>query len=214
MCYDLLEPSCPIRQGDIFYPLPYTEVSLKRMQNLRKIDETTLKSNVLDWDNLQGEETIVVAAHLKKAWGIVASQNCDASRIPYISLFQIEPYQTINSTPPADSDIKKWIKIITRESRLNASWLYLPRDDRLEITNRMIINFHKVFQIPRLDLEANTKLRKGRLNQVAYEHYRESIAQYYRRYPYDDWYPMNKEESAHCVDKGRCTADELYPWQK
>ena len=38
------------------------------------------------------------------------------------------------------------------------------------------------------------ELRKGRLNEIAYEHYRESVAQYFRRYPYDEWYPLNKEE--------------------
>lgn len=215
MCYDLLESKCPIRQGDIFYPLPYIEeISLKGMQNLRRVDQTTMKSNALDWDNLQGEDTVVVAVPLGKTWGIVASQNCDASRIPYISLFRIEPFTNIDPKAADDSNIKWWVKLITKTSRLNASWFYLPKDERLGISNRMAINFHSVFQIPRLDLEANIKLRKGRLGKDAYEHYREAIAQYFRRYPYNDWYPMNKEEASHCVNERRCSNTELYPWQK
>jgi hypothetical protein len=59
----------------------------------------------------------------------------------------------------------------------------------------MAINFHMVFHIPRDHLEQYKKdLRKGRLNNIAFQHYRESIAQYFRRYPYDEWYPLTKEE--------------------
>ena len=189
MCYDLLESDCPIRQGDIFYPLPRTEISLNNMQSLQKVGESTMAAVVSNWDSLQDREEIVISTALKKTWGIVATQNCDASRIPSISLFQIEPHQDIIRTPPKDS--KGWIGVLTDRTCKNASWLYLPKDERLEIKDRMIINFHKVFQVPRLDLENNIKLRKGRLGNVAYEHYRESIAQYYRRYPYNEWYPMN-----------------------
>lgn len=59
----------------------------------------------------------------------------------------------------------------------------------------MAVDFGEIVSIARCDIEDNLReLRKCRLNKVAYEHYRECIAQYYRRYPYDEWYPLNKEE--------------------
>ena len=209
----MLDPRCPIRQGDIFYPLPYAEISLTNIQLLKKDGQEIHALKVSNWDGIRDEKEIVVSTALGKTWGIVATQNCDASRIPDISLFQIEPYQNINRTPPKESDYKSWISIITDRSCKNVSLFYLPVDDRLGISNRMVVNFHKVFHLPRLDLLENIKLRKGRLTKVAYEHYRECIAQYYRRYPYNEWYSLNKAEAAFYVSKGRCTEDDLYHWQ-
>lgn len=215
MCYDLLEPECPIRQGDIFYPLPYAELSLTNIQALKKIGQENLVLQVSNWDILQDNEEIVISTALRKAWGIVATQDCDASRIPDISLFQIESFEIINRTPPNDKNVGSWINIITDRSCKNAGWFYLPKDERLEINGRKVVNFHKVFQIPRPDLEDNIKLRKGRLGRVAYEHYRESIAQYYRRYPYNEWYSMNKDEvDFYIKNLKKCTVDDLYPWHR
>jgi hypothetical protein len=92
---------------------------------------------------------------------------------------------------------KKWVNMITQKSRLNARWFYLPSDEKVGFKGRMAINFHLVFHIFRENLEQYVEeLRKGRLNKVAFQHYRESIAQYFRRYPYDEWYPLNNDEFA------------------
>lgn len=214
MCYDLLEEDFSIRQGDIFYPLPCPEFNLTRMQVLEKVGSQEMLTLDSDWNSLCEQDSIVISVALQKTWGIVATQNCDASRIPDISFFQIMPYLSINQTPPPEDKHDKWISIITDRSCKNASIFYLPIDERLGICERMIINFHKVFHLPREDLVNNIKLRKGRLARVAYEHYRESIAQYYRRYPYNEWYSLNSDEAAFYISKGRCEEDELYPWQR
>ena len=72
---------------------------------------------------------------------------------------------------------------------------------------------HVVFHIFRDDLEKNVKeLRRGRLNKIAFQHYRESIAQYFRRYPYDEWYPLNNEEfEEYNLNKGPV---DPFEWQK
>lgn len=213
VCYDKLDSDRPLRQGDIFYPLPYVEAPLlDKMQILQKTSDTELKSFYSDWDHIQDGGKTAIAVGIRKVWGIVASQDCDASRAPNISLFEVEPYIHINPTPPTNA--KRWTEALTERACKNASWMYLPINEEFGITDRMIINFDKVFQIPRVDLRKNIKLRKGRLTEVAYEHYRECIAQYYRRYPYNEWYPFNKDEASFYVSKGRCAIDELYPWQK
>lgn len=74
-------------------------------------------------------------------------------------------------------------------------------------------NFHIVFHMRRDYLEKYVEeLRKGRLNKVAFQHYRESIAQYFRRYPYDEWYPLTNEEYLeYTKEKGHV---EPFEWQK
>ena len=77
----------------------------------------------------------------------------------------------------------------------------------------MAINFHNVIQLRLSDLSKNINiLRKGRLNKIAYEHYRECIAQYFRRYPYDEWYPLNKEEFD-IYNKKYENKISPFPWQ-
>jgi hypothetical protein len=213
VCYDLLEPDCSIMQGDIFYPLPCAEINLAKMQALKKVSSQEMLATDSNWDSLSGQNNIVISVAVQKTWGIVATQNCDASRIPDISFFQIEPYRYINDRAPPEERHDSWISIITDRSCKNASLFYLPVDERLGISERMVINFHKVFRLPRLDLVNSIKLRKGRLTKVAYEHYRESIAQYYRRYPYNEWYSLNNDEAAFYASKGRCKEEDLYPWQ-
>lgn len=208
MCYDPLDDRQPIRQGDIFFPLPRPKLSLDEMEAISE----DAGSKATNWIDIKDRDKIIVTLELEKSWGIVATQDCDATRSPLISLFQIEPFQHINKTPPTTP--KKWVDMLTERACKNASWFYLPKDERFGINERMAVNFHKTFQIQRLDLENNIKLRKGRLVTVAYEHYRESIAQYYRRYPYNEWYSMNKEEANVYVSLSKCDVDDLYSWQK
>ena len=165
-----------------------------------------------DWMAIKDREGIVVSAPIKPVWGIVATQDCDASRASIISFFQIDALKKVTglnlpSTP------KKWVNLITKKSRLNARWFYLPADEKIGFKERMAINFHVVFQIRRNNLEQYCgALRRGRLNETAFQHYRESIAQYFRRYPYDEWYPLTKEEfSEYDREKGPV---KPFSWQE
>jgi len=58
----------------------------------------------------------------------------------------------------------------------------------------MAVDFTVTLRVPRAELEELRSLRRGRLNPVADEHFRERIAEFFRRYPYDEWYPLNQEE--------------------
>ena len=58
----------------------------------------------------------------------------------------------------------------------------------------MAVDFMVTLRVPRDELEDIRDLRKGRLNEVADEHFRERISEFFRRYPYDEWYPLNSEE--------------------
>lgn len=210
MIYELPEQDQPIRQGDIFYPLPFTFIENPDLMNI--IDSERIKRS--SWDSIQNSERELISVPVIPVWGIVASQDCDASRIPYISFFQINSFSNASGlTLPQEESHNKWVNIITKHSRLNAHWFYLPKDENLEFRNQMAVNFHQTLLISRDYLKRNLpKLRKFRLNVVAFEHYRESIAQYYRRYPYNEWYSMTKEQLIAYKEK-KCGV-EPYEWQK
>lgn len=56
--------------------------------------------------------------------------------------------------------------------------------------------------------------RVGRLNHVGTEHFRESLAQYFRRYPYDEWYPLSSEELREYQNDIAPDHAEPFPWQR
>ncbi len=205
MCYELTPADQPLQQGDIFFPLPHPKLFLDEMEILSE----TAESMAVKWIDIKDKDKIYATVELEKSWGIVATQNCDSSRVPLISLFQLDPFETINKTPPRTP--KAWVETLTERICKNASWFYLPKDERLGIDHRMVVNFHKVFQVPRLDLVNNIELRRGRLIKVAYEHYRESIAQYYRRYPYNEWYPFEKAELEAYAQAKKCPLSDFTP---
>jgi hypothetical protein len=58
-----------------------------------------------------------------------------------------------------------------------------------------------ILRLNRLDLEGMRSRRRCRLADEAYQHFRETLAQYLRRYPVDAWYPLDAEEfAAHLAD--------------
>ncbi|MCB0179749.1 MAG: hypothetical protein KDI62_16065 [Anaerolineae bacterium] len=207
MIYEYPDENEPIRQGDLFYPLPRMNIDLEKMAV-----HTPEKFEEISWENIDFDDSIIVSVPLKPVWGIVATQDCDTTRSPVISLFEIDSLKEVTRlTLP--SKPTKWVEFITKKSRENARWFYLPTDNNVGFKERMAINFELVFQIRRMNLEQQiSTLRRGRLNRVAYEHYRESISHYFRRYPYDEWYSLTDEEfNEYNSKKGPV---EPFGWQK
>ncbi|MCD4767090.1 MAG: hypothetical protein K8R34_11330 [Methanosarcinales archaeon] len=208
MIFEYPDKSQPIRQGDIFYPLPLMALSLN---NIAVLSEDG-KFKQTSWEMIKNETNVVVNAPIKPVWGVVATQDCDSNHAPVISIFEIGTFNEITKISQP-SKTKIWVSLITQKSRLNARWFYLPRDETIGFKERIAINFHVVFHIFRDDLEKNVEeLRKGKLNKIAFQHYRESIAQYFRRYPYDEWYPLNNEEFEE-YNKNKGPVDP-FEWQK
>jgi len=55
----------------------------------------------------------------------------------------------------------------------------------------------------------------ARLRTPAIEHFRERLSEFYRRYPYDEWYPLNREEyQKYVADKGGDEDIKPFPWQE
>lgn len=195
MVYAAVDPNEPITQGDIFFDIPFTTTDLNNLVFSQNEDD--LKAG--KWSDIDDKNNITLNLNVIPTCAIVLSQDCDAGRAPSISLFRVEPLSKIlkENTPKS---AKAWADYIKRLNRDRPSIFYLPKDleqpnFKVGFSERMFVNLETVFQIERSSLDEHKGvLRRGRLIPEAYEHYREAVAQYFRRYPYEEHYPMTKEE--------------------
>ncbi len=106
------------------------------------------------------------------------------------------------------------MKLITKHSRLNLKWFYLPPEPKIGFNDKMAVDFQTVIPASRSYLEKNAStLRLGRLNEIASEHFREKIAEFYRRFAYDEWYSLDKKELAE-YKKDKPEPIPPFPWQQ
>lgn len=190
MIYEFPEVTAPIRQGDIFQGLPRVELSLAEMTVLRKENEL----EAVPWEAIrQDPEPMAAIVGLRSVWAIVITQDCDTIRVPDVSLCEIRRFPEVVKVNLPNT-AKKWAELIRTQATANLKWFYLPADPNVGFEDRMAVDFLATLRVPRQDLETMRHLRRGRLNPTADEHFRERLAEFFRRYPYDEWYPFSKEE--------------------
>lgn len=214
MIYDAVEANAPIVQGDIFHRIPRVDISLTK---LSVIEAGVAGITERRWEDLiagNGPPSPVAAVlPLKPVTGIVISQNCDTVRGPYISLCQVDEFVEIIGKANEPRNVKRWVSLIRKHAKEHFRYFYLPEDPTIGFTTRMGVDFRMVLQVPREDLETLKPLRLARLNPLASEHFRESIAHFFRRYPYNEWYPLTKDEfKAYSEDSSEPVTP--YPWQR
>ena len=213
MIYTYPEPTEPIRQGDLYQHVPRIEVILSP-DHLPEIFETvTGGSRAIDWMQFrQSEEPVLANVFIRSVTGIVITQDCDALRAENIAMCQVRPFFSVERQFTEATKPKGFVNIVTQHARVNQKWYYLPPDTRLGFT-KMAADFTSVFEVPRAMLESHRDdLRLGRLNDdVACPHFRERVAEFFRRYPYNEWYPLTKEETdLYESTRGRV---DRYSWQ-
>ena len=209
MIYEHPDSDAPIRQGDIFIGLPRVEVSLGRIPVLE--DDGSMVER--DWREIAFQEQQVTAIlPLRPVAAIVATQDCDATHGQDITLCEIRPFRQVERKAAQTTAAKKWKDILTQHARINQKWFYLPPDERIGFVDKMAVDFPVTLRVPRVELETLRDLRKGRLNALADEHFRERISDFFRRYPYDEWYPLNEQELKSYIDD--YPDAQPFPWQQ
>ena len=209
MIYEHPDSDAPIRQGDIFIGLPRVEVSLGRIPVLE--DDGSMVER--DWREIAFQEQQVTAIlPLRPVAAIVATQDCDATHGQDITLCEIRPFRQVERKAAQTTAAKKWKDILTQHARINQKWFYLPPDERIGFVDKMAVDFPVTLRVPRVELETLRDLRKGRLNALADEHFRERISDFFRRYPYDEWYPLNEQELKAYIDE--YPDAQPFPWQQ
>jgi len=210
MIYESVDSADNIEQGDIFRNIPRIDVSLNR---LLVVDDQG-EASEMDWNDVleknKSDPGTTAIATIQPVDAIVITQNCDAVRSEFISLCQIDNFKAVTGKSPANA--KNWQAEIVTQSRRNTNFFYLPENNEFGLDEKMAVNFKVVLRIRRTDLESIRDNRLGKLNDVANEHFRETIAQFFRRYPYNEWYPLNAEEFKIYSDKSPETI-EPYPHQ-
>ncbi|MCC6563116.1 MAG: hypothetical protein IT478_17310 [Xanthomonadales bacterium] len=208
MIYEAVDPSAPIRQGDIFVGMPRIDLSLSKLSVVEH-DGTTEAA----WSDLlqEGKTEVVAVVGLRPVMGIVLTQDCDAIRAPQITLCEVRPFAQVDGIATQAKDAKSWVSILTKQSRQNLKWFYLPPDSRFAIGERMAADFRICISVLREDIESLRHRRVCRFNAVADEHFLERLAEFFRRYPVDEWYPFNREELRLYTAKNPDTT--AFPWQ-
>jgi hypothetical protein len=125
---------------------------------------------------------------------IVATQDCDALRSRDITLCEIRAFRDVERKSKDTTSAKSWKNLITQHARINQKWFYLPPDDQIGFEDKMAVDFLVTLCLPLEDLKNLRGLRRGRLNNLADEHFRERISEFFRRYPYDEWYALSNSE--------------------
>jgi hypothetical protein len=209
MIYEYPKIDEPIRQGDIFVGLPRIDISLSCLPVIGANDE----AKTMSWGDIAKDgKPITALFSAKPVAAIVSSQDCDALRSPDITLCEIRQFVEVERKCVDTKLAKKWVSIITQQARLNQKWFYLPPDLTIGFETKMGVDFLVTLCLPRHDLESLRYLRMGRLNSIADEHFRERISEFYRRYPYDEWYALSREEmDAYRNDHPDA---ECFSWQK
>ncbi|MCX6637039.1 MAG: hypothetical protein NT090_18445 [Acidobacteria bacterium] len=208
MTYQTIAPEEPIQQGDIFRHVPRVDFSLAGLAVVD--DEETREAS---WRDLGLGSEVTAVLTVKSVSGIVVTQNCDARRGEYLCLCQVDPFLAVlrQNTPPKNPH--KWQELIITQARTNHRLHYLPADERMGFAEPMVADFSIVIRVSRIDLEELRENRIGRLNDVAIAHFRESFSQFFRRYAYDEWYPLSKDQfNAYAAKYSE--AIEPYPWQR
>lgn len=191
MIYEFPDIAAPIRQGDIFGGLPRIDLSLGRIPIVADDGETEVRT----WqDFAKAKEPVTAIVSLLPVFAIVASQDCDTQRAPDITLCEIRAFREVERKSKDTKSPKSWVNIVTQPARINQKWFYLPPDPSIGFDVKMAVDFMLTLRVPRVVLENFRNLRIGRLNYVADQHFRKKIAEFFRRYPYDEWYPLSGEE--------------------
>jgi len=193
LIYEFPSAQTPIRQGDVFYPIPRIEMSLSELPVINEAGVVEVRR----WNDISAMGKPVVASlGVRPTVGIVISQNCDAVRADDIALAEIRDFTDVERKSKQTASAKAWVSIITQHARLNLKWFYLPPDNRMGFHQKMGVDFLTILRVARIDLENMRAARLGRLNDLATEHFRERLSDFFRRYAYDEWYPLNGDEYA------------------
>jgi len=212
MIYEFPESNEPIRQGDIFVGIPKAEIELS--QGLAIINEDQNIETVPWIEVATNEQPVTVVLGMQPVTAIVLTQDCDARRATDITLCEIRDFFDIERGVSRETTPKKLIPKIVSQSKVNLKWFYLPPDGGIGFSERMAVDLLMTLRIARDDLQSLISLRRGRLNTVAGDHFRERIAYFFRRYAYDEWYPFGKDEIEYYPNRLALDPSDLFPWQR
>lgn len=207
MIYERVEAEREILQGDIFHHVPRVDLSLSTLPIVE--DEGAHQAN---WSDVPVNSEVAAVLSVKSVTGIVITQNCDTRRGEYLCLAQVDSFLAVIGQNTAPKNPDKWQSLIVQQAKTNARLFYLPADEGIGFKEAMAADFRIIIRVARKDSENLRKHRGGVLNRVACEHFREALSHFFRRYAYNEWYPLTKEQFEAYASRSSEPVDG-YPWQ-
>jgi len=211
MVYDIVDSAQSISQGDIFVNIPRIDMKLSEM-----VEYGVDGNQTTSWEKLVASSSmspVTAILSVVPVTAIVITQDCDASREDYISLCVVDDYLKLVNQDGAPSSAKKWASLIVK-SRFNPKVFYLPEDAQVGFDTPKGASFLDVLRVPMWDLMNLRKFRVGTLNSVANEHFRECLGHFFRRYSYNEWYPLTQEQFLAYRESKKSEEIPPYDWQK
>lgn len=207
MIYERVINSDSVRQGDIFLSVPRVELEPSKLVAIQDGEYSPVSLASI----AQSGTVHSLSLPVRFVPAIVVTQDCDASRSSHISLCEIDQFSRVH--PPCANTTKpsSWRSVITQHSRANTKWFYLPESGDLGWDQKMAVDFGAVIQVSSDVLRDPCSNRGFRLNDLAAEHFRERLAEYFRRYAYDEWYALNTAELEDYLK--RYPDVQKFPWQ-
>lgn len=197
--YSTLNKDRPIRQGDIFRCLPKVDVLMGDANFPLFFEQQEVGQKAIDWPSFaESEKPLIILGSVKSVLGIVISQDCDASKSVNIAFAEIKPIKEFGTFKDIKEPISahKVCDLVGDHTRKNQKWYFLSDSVELGFDRKMGVDFESIFIVNREMLVTHLEeLRLGRLDdEVAWPHFRERISEFFRRYPYNEWYPLNVDE--------------------
>lgn len=213
MFYDFPPSSDQIKQGDIFMNIPCVAFDFSsEFSVLEKGD----KPVILTWEEIVNDKKDVAAIlGIDSVPAIVATQTCDAQSKEYITLCQIVELSEIDAFKEYEKKpTNTLVKDLIKRNREMPGIFYLPLDSNVGFSKKMAVVFANTIRVRREGLEKFVTNRKGRLNKMACEHFREKLSHFFHRYAWNEWYILNKEEIAAHKMYSTLPSEQLYNHQK
>lgn len=212
MIYQPADNAQPISQGDIFKNIPRIDMSLSDL--IVCGDDGDLRTS---WANVVAAKTgqpVTALLDVRPVTAIVITQDCDASREDYISLCVVDDYLISVKQKDEPKNPGKWARKIAETSRSQPKVFYLPKDKRFGIEGPKGASFLDVLRVPLWNLMDMRNFRVATLNSVAKEHFRECLGHFFRRYSYNEWYPLSPEQFEAYKEWRKDENIAPYEWQK
>lgn len=211
-----------LNQGDIFISLPFVQLESKIVTQMIESDNELKDIDISSYVPDEDQKTDLVVASIIWKPGIIISQNCDATREEYLSFCEIRKLEDIDKdyAQIIHKTIERKIDYLSRkEYQHQFKYFYLLQDQGIFDGNKMAVDFRRIYQVKKEIIDALKNKRTIKLGGRSLDHFRSKLGNYFKRFAYDGWYVLNKEEYDIFYDNARkkMKDPELnlikpYPW--
>lgn len=215
-----------IDQGDIFISIPVIRLETNSIEQIIETESGDIQFKNMPLSTYipdESKKTNLVVSSIEWKTGIIITQSCDASRDEYLTFCEIKKIEDVDkvyANDIANGEIKRKVKFLAKKEYVHQhKYFYLLQDPAFFDGEKMVIDFKTIFQVKKDIIENLQNKRIAKLSEIPLEHLRVKLANYFKRFAYDSWYILNKNEYDvyYTEEKKNANANELklvkpYPW--